>query len=157
VSRKRIKVLINFFFIIFFFLANVSLILIILLKKKLNDITNCYIFSLSISDLMFTLFCIPFTSYVYIRHDWRLGLILCKMNHFLSSSSVHASGLTLAAMIYHRVARIIKQKSLNKNTINMHRRRKFSLITILIWIGKYFLMPFVYFFFRNSKMFKFIF
>ena len=128
-----------------------------MLKKKLNDITNCYIFSLSISDLMFTLFCIPFTSYVYIRHDWRLGLILCKMNHFLSSSSVHASGLTLAAMIYHRVARIIKQKSLNKNTINMHRRRKFSLITILIWIGKYFLMPFVYFFFRNSKMFKFIF
>lgn len=104
--------------------ANGFLILIMLRKKKLNDITNCYIFSLSMSDLMFTLFCIPFTAYVYIRHDWQLGSLLCKMNHFLSSSSVHASGLTLAAMVYHRANRIIKQKTSNKNTLIMHRRRK---------------------------------
>lgn len=85
---------------------------------------------------MFTVFCIPFTAYVYLMSDWEFGLVLCKLNHFLSSSSVHASSLTLAAMVYHRCNRIINFRLLNKNTIIMHRRRKFSLITVLIWIGK---------------------
>jgi hypothetical protein len=72
-------------------IGNGLVIFISLSYKKLNDITNFYIFNLAITDLLFALFCIPFTTYLYIAEDWMLGVVFCKLNHFMS----HVNILTL--------------------------------------------------------------
>ena len=56
--------------------------------RKLNDITNCYIFNLAITDLLFIFFCIPFTIYMYTQGDWLFGTAFCKLNHFMSHVSL---------------------------------------------------------------------
>jgi hypothetical protein len=73
----------------FFDLKGNGLVIFLAIKfKKLNDMTNFYIFNLAITDLLFVLFCIPFTTYVYLGGDWIFGQIPCKLSHFFSSVRV---------------------------------------------------------------------
>ena len=122
---------------------NGFLVILFLAKNKINNITTCNVFSLAISDLMFTLFCIPFTAYVYLVNDWYLGETVCKTTHFLSCASVYAYSFTLAFMIHNRCYYIINKRVLNRNTLFKHRTKKFSLISILIWLGKQFIFCFL--------------
>ena len=73
----------------YFFKGNGLVIYISIAYRKLNDITNFYIFNLAITDLLFILFCIPFTTYLYMYDDWLLGVAFCKMNHFFSHVSLY--------------------------------------------------------------------
>lgn len=52
--------------------------------KKFKDTTNCYIINLAITDLLFVLFCIPFTIYIYSFDNWIFGKVMCKLSHFFS-------------------------------------------------------------------------
>ena len=70
--------------VIFGLIGNGLVVFIAIAYKKLNDATNCYIFNLAITDMLFILFCIPFTNYVYTNGDWPFGVTFCKLNHFIS-------------------------------------------------------------------------
>lgn len=69
---------------IFGLIGNGLVIFIAIAYKKLNDITNCYIFNLAITDCLFILFCIPFTTYIFVENNWPFGEIFCKLNSFIS-------------------------------------------------------------------------
>ncbi|CAF1096430.1 unnamed protein product [Brachionus calyciflorus] len=116
-------------------LGNGLVIFIAISYKKLNDITNCYIFNLAITDLLFVLFCIPFTTYIYLFDNWFFGITFCKLNHFMSHASVQSTCLTLTAMTIHRCNLIIKNKAMTHHIARIKRRQKtVLLITICIWI-----------------------
>ena len=70
--------------VVFGVLGNGLVIIIALAYRKLNDVTNCYIFNLAITDLLFILFCIPFTIFMYTSTNWLFGVTFCKLNHFMS-------------------------------------------------------------------------
>ena len=55
--------------------------------KKLNDMMNCYIFNLAITDILYSLFCIPFTTFLLFSDYWVFGNALCKLSHFFSRVS----------------------------------------------------------------------
>ncbi|RNA11054.1 kiSS-1 receptor [Brachionus plicatilis] len=121
--------------VIFGILGNGLVIFIAIFYKKLNDITNCYIFNLAITDMLFVIFCIPFTMYIYLYDNWFFGVTFCKLNHFMSHASVQSTCLTLTAMTIHRCNLIIKNKTMTQHLANIKRRqRTVLLITIGIWL-----------------------
>jgi KISS1 receptor len=111
-------------------------IYIALAYRKLNDVTNCYIFNLAIMDLLFITFCIPFTIYMYTNSSWLFGVTFCKLNHFMSHASVQATCLTLTAMTIHRCNLIIQNKLLAQNAASTSKSRQtVLLVTSIIWLG----------------------
>ncbi len=87
-TLKLIITIIWSLLVLFGTLGNGLVIFIAVKYKKLNDITNCYIFNLAITDLLFIFFCIPFTIYMYTQGDWLFGTAFCKLNHFMSHVSL---------------------------------------------------------------------
>ena len=84
----KILIIVTWSLLALFGIIGNGLVIFIAVKyKKLNDITNCYILALAISDLLFVLFCIPFTTFLYVDGYWTLGWILCKLFHYISHVS----------------------------------------------------------------------
>jgi hypothetical protein len=69
-------------------IGNGLIIFIAIKYKKLNDMMNCYIFNLAITDILFSLFCIPFTTFLHLSDDWLFGNVLCKLSHFFARVSL---------------------------------------------------------------------
>lgn len=88
--------------------------------------------------MLFVLFCIPFTMYIYMYDNWFFGVTFCKLNHFMSHASVQSTCLTLTAMTIHRCNLIIKNKTMTQHLANIKRRqRTVLLITIGIWLTSF--------------------
>jgi len=69
----------------FSYLGNGIVLAIGILKKKYrNNVTNCYIMNLAITDLLFLLLSVPFTIYLAVRNVWIFGEFLCKMHIYLA-------------------------------------------------------------------------
>lgn len=65
-------------------IGNSLVIFIAVSSKKLKDQTSCYIFNLAVTDLIFAVFCIPFTTFIYVSDYWPFGKNMCKLFHFIS-------------------------------------------------------------------------
>lgn len=60
--------------------------------------TNAYILNLSIADLLFLIFCVPFQGTVYILNDWPFRQFMCKAAHFCQYCTMYASIWVLTIM-----------------------------------------------------------
>jgi len=58
--------------------------------------------SLAVGDLFVILFCVPFTTFLYIFDSWPFGDIICKVSEFTKHLSVGVSVYTLAALSVER-------------------------------------------------------
>lgn len=75
-----IWIIVGIFFSITFFVGlvgNSLVVLTILLNKRMRNSTNILILNLAIADLIFIIFCIPFTGLNYVLEFWYFG----KYNH----------------------------------------------------------------------------
>ena len=55
--------------IIIGFIGNLLVVLVVMMNKKMRNTTNILIFNLALADLLFIVFCVPFTA-----ADYALGL-----------------------------------------------------------------------------------
>ncbi|XP_038626661.1 galanin receptor type 1 [Tachyglossus aculeatus] len=69
--------------------------------------TNVFILNLSVADLAYLLFCVPFQATVYALPSWVLGSFLCKFTHYLFTVSMLVSIFTLSAMAVDRYVAIV--------------------------------------------------
>jgi hypothetical protein len=53
-------------------------------RKYQNNVTNCYILNLSLTDFLFLLISVPLTTYLGIEKTWIFGQFLCKMHIYLA-------------------------------------------------------------------------
>lgn len=84
-----------------------SLVITVLARSKPGkprSTTNLFILNLSIADLAYLLFCIPFQATVYALPTWVLGAFICKFIHYFFTVSMLVSIFTLAAMSVDRIA-----------------------------------------------------
>lgn len=72
--------------------------------------TNIFILNLSVADLLFLLFCVPFHATIYSLPQWVFGSFLCKSAHFLASVSMLVSVFTLVAMSVDRYVAVVRSK-----------------------------------------------
>ena len=85
--------------------------------------TNVLIGMLAISDLMMTIFNIPFTVADIILNDWIFGDFVCILVSFVQANSVYVSSFTMAVIAIDRCKAIYKfrpQQSSNDSTNNNH-------------------------------------
>ncbi|NWW55785.1 GALR1 protein, partial [Ifrita kowaldi] len=77
---------------------------------KRRSTTNIFILNLSIADLAYLLFCIPFQSTVYMLPTWVLGAFICKFIHYFFTISMLVSIFTLSAMSVDRYVAIVHSR-----------------------------------------------
>ncbi|XP_034031274.1 galanin receptor type 1-like [Thalassophryne amazonica] len=97
---------------------------------KPRSTTNIFILNLSIADLSYLLFCIPFQSTIYILPTWVLGAFICKFIHYFFTVSMLVSIFTLSAMSVDRYIAIVHSRKSSSIRVVRH-----ALIGVLvIWI-----------------------
>ncbi|XP_048882674.1 galanin receptor type 1-like isoform X1 [Brienomyrus brachyistius] len=97
---------------------------------KPRGTTNIFILNLSIADLSYLLFCIPFQSTVYMLDTWVLGAFICKFIHYFFTVSMLVSIFTLSAMSVDRYIAIVHSRKSSSIRVAKH-----ALIGVaLIWI-----------------------
>ncbi|CAF2396929.1 unnamed protein product [Rotaria sp. Silwood2] len=106
-----------------------------------NNVTNCYIMNLAITDLLFLLISVPLTGYLAIKNVWIFGEFICKMHIYLAHVLLQATCYTLAAMSIDRYLNIVHELWYRR-----YRKPKCALIIcLLIWtISGVFMFPYDY-------------
>ncbi|XP_077990942.1 G-protein coupled receptor 135-like [Glandiceps talaboti] len=102
--------------------GNTTVILIILRHYQLRTVTNAFIASLSASDLLQTIFCIPFTFVTLFANTWIMSNDLCIVNGFLNSLFGIASTLTLTLISidrFYAIVRLPREKVTKTRAIQM--------------------------------------
>ncbi|XP_008684123.1 galanin receptor type 1 [Ursus maritimus] len=90
-----------------------SLVITVLARSKPGkprSTTNLFILNLSIADLAYLLFCIPFQATVYALPTWVLGAFICRFTHYFFTVSMLVSIFTLAAMSVDRYVAIVHSR-----------------------------------------------
>ena len=87
--------------------GNILVLRVVYSKKKMWKVKNFFITNLSGSDLLVTVFCMPFMiSHEFLFDKWVFGTAMCKVNTFLQNTSVASSVLTLLAIAIDRFTAI---------------------------------------------------
>ncbi|XP_067832761.1 galanin receptor type 1 [Heptranchias perlo] len=90
-----------------------SLVITVLARSKPGkprSTTNIFILNLSIADLSYLLFCIPFQATYYVLPTWIFGGFICKFVHYFFTVSVMVSIFTLSAMAVDRYIAIVHSR-----------------------------------------------
>lgn len=110
-----------------------SLVITVLAQRKpgqQRSTTNIFILNLSVADLSYLLFCIPFQSTVYMLPTWNLGAFICKFIHYFFTVSMLVSIFTLSAMSVDRYIAIVHCRKSSSIRVARH-----ALIGVLvIWV-----------------------
>ncbi|XP_026087273.1 galanin receptor type 1-like [Carassius auratus] len=110
-----------------------SLVITVLAQRKPGQhrsTTNIFILNLSVADLSYLLFCIPFQSTVYMLPTWNLGAFICKFIHYFFTVSMLVSIFTLSAMSVDRYIAIVHCRKSSYIRVGRH-----ALIGVLvIWV-----------------------
>ncbi|KAJ8037236.1 Galanin receptor type 1 [Holothuria leucospilota] len=108
-----------------------TLVIIIACKKPVaaRNSTSIFILNLSIADLLFLLFCAPFTASVLTMNFWVFGRFICKMWNFVIFSSMLASIYSLVVLSLDRYF-----KTSFRSPTNSLGNRWGVFAVIIIWI-----------------------
>ncbi|XP_023271748.1 cholecystokinin receptor-like [Seriola lalandi dorsalis] len=92
-----------------FFLSvfgNLLIIVVLTVNKRMRTVTNTFLLSLAISDLMMAVFCMPFNLIPNILKDFIFGAAMCKIVSYLMGISVSISTFSLVAIAIERYSAI---------------------------------------------------
>ncbi|XP_048219550.1 galanin receptor type 1 [Perognathus longimembris pacificus] len=98
---------------------------------KPRSTTNLFILNLSVADLAYLLFCIPFQASVYALPTWVLGAFICKFTHYFFTVSMLVSVFTLAAMSVDRYVAIVHARRASALRVPRHALLGLGLIWAL--------------------------
>lgn len=82
--------------------GNLALILVIARQRELHNVTNVLIANLSVSDLLMSLVCLPFTFIYTFMDHWVFGAVMCKLNSLVQCCSVSVSIFSLVLIAIER-------------------------------------------------------
>ncbi|XP_047465209.1 cholecystokinin receptor type A [Mugil cephalus] len=87
-------------------LGNGLIITVLVRNKRMRTVTNLFLLSLSVSDLMVSLVCIPFTLIPNLMRDFIFGIGICKLVMYFMGVSVSVSTFNLVAISLERYSAI---------------------------------------------------
>nr|XP_057941628.1 cholecystokinin receptor-like isoform X1 [Doryrhamphus excisus] len=86
--------------------GNLLIITVLILNKRMRTVTNSFLLSLALSDLMMAIFCMPFTLIPNILEDFIFGAAMCKTVTYFMGLSVSISTFSLVAIAIERYSAI---------------------------------------------------
>ncbi|GAU95034.1 hypothetical protein RvY_06719-2 [Ramazzottius varieornatus] len=108
--------------------GNLAVILVFLFGRRWKSDLSIFLVNLAFSDIVLSVFCMPFTMSQVVKHHWQFPDLLCPIVLFLQLSSVIASVFTLMAIGVDRylfVTRPLKARL---------TKRKGKFVIGMIWI-----------------------
>ncbi|XP_035532782.1 cholecystokinin receptor [Morone saxatilis] len=87
-------------------IGNLLIIVVLTVNKRMRTVTNTFLLSLAVSDLMMAVFCMPFTLIPSILKDFIFGAAMCKIVSYLMGISVSISTFSLVAIAIERYSAI---------------------------------------------------
>ncbi|XP_023126904.1 galanin receptor type 1-like isoform X1 [Amphiprion ocellaris] len=110
-----------------------TLVITVLARSKAaqpRSTTNIFILNLSVADLSYLLFCVPFQSTIYMLPTWVFGAFICKFTHYFFTVSMLVSIFTLSAMSVDRYVAIVHARKSSSIRVGRHA----VLGVVLIWL-----------------------
>ncbi|XP_042325570.1 cholecystokinin receptor type A [Sceloporus undulatus] len=89
-------------------LGNTLVMIVLTRNKRMRTVTNIFLLSLAISDLMLCFFCMPFTLIPNLLKDFIFGSAFCKISSYFMGVSVSVSTFSLFAISLERYSAICK-------------------------------------------------
>ncbi|NXJ87122.1 CCKAR protein, partial [Trogon melanurus] len=86
--------------------GNALVVSVLLLNRRLRTVTNSFLLSLALSDLMLALCCMPFTLVPNLMGTFVFGEAVCKLMAYLMGVSVSVSTFSLVAIAIERYSAI---------------------------------------------------
>lgn len=78
--------------------GNSLVVIVVAANPGMRSTTNILIINLAVADLLFVIFCIPFTATDFVLPFWPFGNFWCKMVQYLIIVTAYASVYTLVLM-----------------------------------------------------------
>ena len=88
-------------------LGNTLVILVVALDKNMRNTTNILILMLAVADLLFIVFCVPFTAASFATTVWPFGNVWCKVVQYMTYVCAYASVYTLVLMSLDRYLAVV--------------------------------------------------
>ena len=88
-------------------IGNTLVIVVVLTNQQMRSTTNVLILNLAVADLLFVIFCIPFTATDYVINEWRFGLVVCQAVQYLIYVTSYVSIYTLILMSVDRFLAVV--------------------------------------------------
>ncbi|XP_055642026.1 allatostatin-A receptor isoform X2 [Toxorhynchites rutilus septentrionalis] len=88
-------------------LSHSSISPVVAANPSMRSTTNLLIINLAAADLLFIIFCVPFTATDYILSEWPFGLLWCKFVQYMIVVTAHASAYTLVLMSLDRFLAVV--------------------------------------------------
>ena len=88
-------------------IGNTLVIVVVLTNQQMRSSTNVLILNLAVADLLFVIFCIPFTATDYVLNEWRFGLLVCQAVQYLIYVTSYVSIYTLIMMTIDRFLAVV--------------------------------------------------
>ncbi|NXM68978.1 CCKAR protein, partial [Serilophus lunatus] len=86
--------------------GNALVVAVLALNRRLRTVTNCFLLSLALSDLLLALCCMPFTLLPGLMGAFVFGDAVCKLVAYLMGVSVAVSTFSLVAIAIERYSAI---------------------------------------------------
>ncbi|XP_005069758.1 pyroglutamylated RF-amide peptide receptor [Mesocricetus auratus] len=110
--------------------GNSLVVYVVTRSKAMRTVTNIFICSLALSDLLIAFFCIPVTMLQNISDKWLGGAFICKMVPFVQSTAVVSEILTMACIAVERHQGLVHPFKMKRQYTN---RRAFTILGV-VWL-----------------------
>ncbi|CAO1382419.1 unnamed protein product [Diamesa hyperborea] len=110
--------------------GNALVVLVVAANPQMRSTTNILIINLAVADLLFVIFCVPFTATDYIFNSWPFGNLWCKFVQYMIVVTCHASVYTLVLMSLDRFLAVVHPIS----SISIRTEKNALLATAIAWL-----------------------
>ncbi|XP_017295056.1 G-protein coupled receptor 135 [Kryptolebias marmoratus] len=111
-------------------LGNLAVVIVIIKHRQLRTVTNAFIMSLSLSDFLTAVLCLPFSFVMLFSKDgvWMFGNTFCIANGFFNTCFGIISTLTMTLISFDRYYAIVRQPQ-----AKIGRQRATQLL-VAVWV-----------------------
>ncbi|XP_013781336.1 allatostatin-A receptor-like [Limulus polyphemus] len=88
-------------------IGNLLVVVVVIFNPLMRSTTNLLIINLAVADLLFIVFCVPFTAWDYALPYWPFGDIWCRIVQYLVIVCAYASIYTLVLMSMDRFMAVV--------------------------------------------------
>ncbi|XP_051896690.1 pyroglutamylated RF-amide peptide receptor-like [Pristis pectinata] len=128
-----LKALFSVLYLLIFTLALLGNCLIITknMKMPVKNSTCIFITSLAVSDLLISVFCIPFTLLQHLSANWIAGEFLCKMISFVQTMAVSTEILTMVCIAVERFQGVLHPLRPRSTCTSLQGKK----LTAVVWLS----------------------